>query len=101
MNVSRFLLSTLQVGLIYSLLAILVERILVSQGFVRGNTFGVIFVALVFVFMKQLVDYSDSIDIYGLAIIIISATGANRYDLIKTGQKGKWWWEAEKLSSDS
>ena len=101
MNISRFLLPTLQVGLVYSLLAVFVERILVSRGFVRGNIFGVIFVAFTLVFMKQLVYYSDSVDIYGLAIILISATGANRYDLIKTVQKGKWWWKVEELSSGS
>jgi hypothetical protein len=95
MNISSFLLSSLQVGLVYSLFAILVERILVARGFVRGNIFGVIFATLTFVFMKQLIDYSVSVDIYGIAIIIISATGANRYDLIKTVQNGKWWWKRD------
>jgi len=98
MSIGRFLLSTLQIGLVYSLLAICVEKIFVLRGSVRGNIFGVILIALTSVFMKQLIDYSDSVDIYGLAIVILSATGANRYDLIKTVQKGKWWWKAEKLS---
>lgn len=95
MNIYDFLLSILRIGIIYSLITILIEKILIITGLTRGNTVVLIIGTFLLVLMKQLFNYHGPLFEYGFLIIAIAPVGANRYDLAKTLERGKWWWKSE------
>jgi hypothetical protein len=101
MNTSNFLFTTFGIGLVFSLLAVLVERILIITGFVRGNTVGLILASFLLVVLKQLLVYNSSLYIFGLFIIVAGPIGANRYDLANTIRKGRWWWKTNNHNGDA
>lgn len=101
MNAASLLLTIIGQGTIYSLLAVLLERLFIVAGLTRGNTIGLVIATFVLTALKQLVDYDGSPFIFGLFIIVIGTLGVNRHDLVKTLQKGKWWWKSENNGKDS
>lgn len=100
MNQYSFLLSTFLTGLIYAILAVFIEKILIYFGIVRGNTIGLMLVAFFSAFIIQIVDYTGSVFLYGLFIILAGPLVANRFDLIDTIMKGRWWWKSQNNDQD-
>jgi hypothetical protein len=93
MNIQSFLLVSLEVGLLSSLLAVLVERALIIMGCVRGNTIALLIVTILLALFKEVLDPSGSIYVYAVFAAIIGPIAANRYDLTSTIQKGRCWWK--------
>jgi hypothetical protein len=96
MNVYTFILTTLGLGVVFSLLAVLSERILIIAGLTRGNTIGLVIATFLLIVFKQVLDYGGSMYIFGSFIVIVGPIGANRCDLANTLRKGRWWWKSEK-----
>jgi len=94
------ILQILGTALVISLLAILVERILISNGFARGNQIGLVVAISFLVTLVHFADYKESIYLTGLFMIIMGPIAVNRYDLTMTIKHGRWWWKKENLSTD-
>jgi len=92
----NFLVNVIAYGSLFSLLSILVERLLIISGLTRGNTIGVVIIAFTLAMLKQLLNYEAPLYIYGLVIIIIGPVSVNRADLTTTLRQGPWWWKAER-----
>jgi hypothetical protein len=97
---THFILTTFGIGLIFSVISVLVERLLIIKGFTRGNTVGLIVASFLLIIFKQLLDYNGSFFYYGLFIIVAGPIGVNRDDLTNTIKKGRWWWLSENKSKD-
>ncbi|MCP4141779.1 MAG: hypothetical protein GY755_16150 [Chloroflexi bacterium] len=89
------ILIILGVSLVNSFLSLLFERLIILSGWTRGNTVGVVIVTFCFTTLTQLVDFNQSQLIVAFLIIFGAPIGANRYDLMKTLDKGRWWWKLE------
>lgn len=99
MDTYSVLLSTFIIGSVYSIIAILVERLLIAFGVVRGNTIGLVIVAFFTAFLTQWGGFKNSIILFGLLIIIGGPIGVNRADFIDTLMKGRWWWKEKKYEN--
>ena len=95
MNIWNFLLTTFGIGLVFSLLAVLAERLLIIYGYTRGNTVGLIIGSFILAIFKQLVNPNDSLYMYVLFAVIAGTMALNRDDLANTMRKGRWWWKSE------
>lgn len=95
MNTWNFLLTTFGIGLVFSLLAILAERLLIIYGYARGNTIGLVIVSFLLAIFKQSLNPNDSFYIHVLFIVVAGPLAVNRYDLANTMRKGRWWWKSE------
>jgi len=95
MSTWNFLLTTFEIGLAFSLLAILAERLLIIYGFARGNTIGLVIVSFLVAIFKQLLNPNDPVYIHAMFIIIAGPFAVNRYDLANTLKKGRWWWKSQ------
>lgn len=93
-----FIISTIVTGTIFSVLAVLAEKMLVAFGLVRGDIIGLLIGSLVLSFMRQLIDNNGNIWLYCLFVTIVAPLAVNRTDLITTMRKGRWWWESEQKS---
>jgi hypothetical protein len=80
-----------------TLLAILVERVLIIKGFTQGNTVWVLFSTFISSILAQLVNLDSPMYLF-LVIVFISVMSMNRFDLIKTSEHGRWWWKKENQS---
>jgi hypothetical protein len=69
--------------------------LLIWGGFVRGNTFFVALLSLIFAVVLIFVDYGDISWSTILFVVFIGSMGVNRLDLAETLYKGRWWWKAE------
>lgn len=99
MNVN-FLVPIIEYGLLFSLLAFLMERSLILTGFVRGNTIGLIVVSFILVVIKQILYSSSAFYVAGLFIVFLCPLAVNRGDIINTIMKGRWWWKSESNKQD-
>ena len=97
---TKFLLNILANGIMLSLLAVLVERLLIWGGFVRGNTIFVALLSLIFAVVFIFIDYGDISWSSALFVVIVGPMGMNRYDLAETSYKGRWWWKSEDEPDD-
>ena len=91
-----FLLPYLETGLIFTIGAVLVERLLIVKGMVRGNTFFLASFVFVFSVLFQLVKFPKPIalDIFETFVLLILAPlKSNQSDFIATIDKGRWWWK--------
>ncbi|HEY3312131.1 MAG TPA: hypothetical protein VGK00_10875 [Anaerolineales bacterium] len=100
MDISTLLLTALEFGVLFALLAVLFERILIFAGLTRGNTLGLAVVAFFLTAFYKVLDYRGFPYAYGLFIVLIGPIVANRYDLTNTFSKGRWWWKSENDSKD-
>jgi len=92
------ILQILGITFVVSLLAILVERFLIINGFARGNTIALI-VSIFFLATLFRLAYPEPSDyLYWFLMAFIGAIGGNRYDLTMTMKHGKWWWKKENQS---
>lgn len=95
------LLSAIGYGLLFSLFAVLTERLLIIYGFVRGSTIMLAIASFVMIFIfRVLIDSNSSFYTYGLIIILALPIGANRYDISASIKKGRWWWKSENNKKD-
>lgn len=80
-------------------LSVFFERLLIKFGFFRGNTllliiFSIILISLMnFIWLGNIPD--NTLIIYIFAIVFVFPLSANRYDLMGTFTKGRWWWKSE------
>ena len=95
MSIWNFLLTSFWIGLLFSLLAVLVERLLIIYGYTRGNTVGLVIGSFILAIFKQLVNPNDSLYASVLFAVIAGPMALNRDDLANTLRKGRWWWKAE------
>jgi len=87
---------TILISIIFSILAILVERILVRLGLVRGNFIGLVLVLIFAIILMNTIETQSSIYLFGAFITFLSPLGVNRSDVIDTIMKGRWWWKNDK-----
>jgi hypothetical protein len=92
-------LQILGIALATTLLAILVERVLIINGFTQGNTTWLLFFTFISVILAQLANLESPMYLF-LVIVFISVMSMNRFDLIKTIKRGRWWWKKHNLSAD-
>ena len=92
---TKFLLTILANDIILSLIAVLVERLLIWGGFVRGSTILVALFSLGWAVVVIFINYGKVSFSSALLVIFIGSFGMNRYDLMKTLYKGRWWWKSE------
>ena len=95
MNIYTAILTTIEIGAVLSILAICIDRLLVYLGLARGDIRGLIIVTLLLTAIKQIIAPNLSVYFFGLFIILVGPISINRYDIIKTFQKGRWWWNKE------
>jgi hypothetical protein len=98
MNLLSFLLPYFATGLAFMLVAVLIERLMVINGWVRGNP--VLLAILVFILsvVFELVNFTNvtSLNIIeAFFLVILAPLKLNQFDLIGTIEKGRWWWKAE------
>ena len=94
MNIQT-LIYAIGLSIFYSLLALLIERILIVFGITRGRTLIVFLLAFIGNLIGILGRYEISFYLYELFVLFVGITAANRFDLIKTLDKGRWWWKAK------
>jgi hypothetical protein len=88
-------------SILFCLVTILIERVLIFYGLTRGNTVVMAIFALAGNFLGQILGYKISFYIYELCILFIVVVGANRFDLMSTMNKGRWWWKRENTPKES
>ena len=98
MSMWNLLLTTFWNGLVFSLLAVLVERLLIIYGYARGNTISLVVGSFILAIFKQLVNPNDLLYTYVLFAVIAGPMALNRDDLANTFRKGRWWWKSENHS---
>lgn len=94
-----FALKILAIGLAFSLLAVIVERILIVSGIIRGNTKWLIGGTILLVFFVQLYKPNVTFLCLNLFIIVLGPIIVNRHDFVKTISRGRWWWKSENQSN--
>jgi len=90
------ILRTLGIAIATTLLAVLVERVLIIYGLTRGDTIWLIGATFILVTLLQLA-YPDN-SIFLLFIGFIGALSINRNDLTMSLTHGRWWWKKENQS---
>ena len=92
-----FLLPYLFTGLAASLAAVLIERLMIQNGWTPGNTVLTIFFVFIPTVLFQLIKFPKpiSFDWYLLSGLFIGLMTANRYDFMRTSKEGKWWWKSK------
>jgi hypothetical protein len=91
-----FLLPYLETGLIYAVSAVVIERLLIIKGIVRGSTVILAITVFVFavVFQLSTVSKTNSLNLFEIvALLVIAPLKLNQIDLIATIEKGRWWWK--------
>jgi hypothetical protein len=90
----NFALSIAFNGIAFSIFGVLVERLLIRYGLVRGDTIGVIVGCFFIALVRQLVDGEQAYWwLYWFVASILAPISLNRIDLISTMTKGRWWWK--------
>lgn len=100
-DLTNFILITIVFGVAVSVLSVLAERLLISNGFTRGNTIGLVIATFISSVIKQLIYPSGSLFLFGLLLVVIGVMAGNRSDLTHTMRKGKWWWKSENQNKTS
>lgn len=90
-----FTLKTLAIGLAFSFVAAIIERLLINFGVVRGDTKWLIGGTILLVFFIQLYNPNISFLCLGPFIMFMGPIIVNRHDFVKTISAGRWWWKAK------
>ncbi len=90
-----FCVSVLGVGLLFSIPALLVERLLIANGIARGNSVWLVIVSFFAALYKQLTYPEPLYWLLGVVAVMICPLVVNRYDILDTLKKGRWWWKNE------
>ena len=92
-----FALSVTLNGIVLSLIGVLVEKVLIKYGLVRGDTISVILACFFISFVWQLVDINGATHwIFWYAAGVLAPISLNRGDFINSLTKGAWWWKSER-----
>ena len=92
MNLHPFAFATLAFVAGLTVLALLVERVLILAGLTRGNTLWLAISVVLLAVLQQTVIPGDSNLAFGVFIVILGPLAANRYDMTRTFQMGRRWW---------
>ena len=97
MKLFLFLLPYLFTGLAVSIIAVLIERLMINIGWIRGQTVFMVIMAFIFSILLQLMKFPKpiSIDISDILLLLMMPLVVNRYDLSKTIREGRWWWKSK------
>jgi hypothetical protein len=95
-EITIFILTTIGIGIIFSMPTVLIQLWLIKIGAVREGVLRVIIGVYVAVLIIRIWFNDTSWLCSGLLIIIVSILGMNRGDLWDTMQYGTWWWKTEK-----
>jgi hypothetical protein len=88
-------------GIILSIAGVVIERLLVKHGLIRGNIIEVILGCFFIGFIMQITDSERAYLIFWLAAGILAPISLNRIDIIVSLTKGRWWWKSENHHHDS
>jgi hypothetical protein len=90
-----FFISVLGIGLLFSVLALMVERLLVTNGIIRKNTAWLVIACFFTAFCRQLYPDIHVSWLLGVFIVVFGPIILNRSDVYDTFKKGRWWWKNE------
>lgn len=96
MSLFSFLLPYFASGVIFALVAILIEKVLILNGWFRGNTVFLAISVFILSIIFELIKFPQPISINVVDILIffiIAPLKLNQTDFIETIQKGRWWWK--------
>lgn len=83
-------------GALYCLLGIIFERLLIIKGVVRGNTLIVVISSVLITSLFQFISLGEGNNIFYIVLVVfVMPLKANQSDLVKTIEKGTWWWKME------
>jgi hypothetical protein len=88
--------TTILVGCLISILAVIVEKWFIKIGFARGNTTGMVLAIFTLIFIKITLYPHVSWWLFGPTLFIGGPIAVNRGDLWTSMQKGCFWWKSEK-----
>jgi hypothetical protein len=91
----NFALSIVFNGIVLSILGVIVERVLIKSGLVRGDTLGVIVGCFLIGSIMGLVDIGRAYLLFWLGLGVLVPVSMNRIDLFSSLTKGRWWWKSE------
>lgn len=91
----NFAFSLILSGIVLSLLGVLVEKLLIKNGLVRGDTIWVVLGCFFIAFVWQLVDSEGAYWLFWFAASVLAPISLNRGDFIASLTKGPWWWRSE------
>ena len=92
---ANLILRTIEHGAILCLVAVLAERLLIVYGLTRGNTVSVVLFTFIGNILSEILLYKTPYYIYALFILFVTVAGSNRFDLMSTVIRGRWWWKPE------
>lgn len=96
---NEILVSIVKHSIFFSILSVLFERLLIKFGFTRGNTILLLIQEVFLIILMQFVSlgkiHGSSFIIYFFAVVFVLPISANRYDIMGTMNKGRWWWRSE------
>jgi hypothetical protein len=97
MKLFLLLLPYIITGLLMTVLAIFLEKAMIFWGWARGNTAILIIMTFIFSTFFQLIKFPKPIDfnVFDLFFLSMMTIGANRFDIMGTIQKGRWWWKSK------
>ena len=98
MKLFIFLLPYFFTGLAVSIIAVLIERLLIFVGWTPGSTVELIIFSFISSVLWQLMKFPQPISFNMLEVlffIFLVPIIANRYDISTTVQKGRWWWKSK------
>ncbi len=91
----KFLASVLGVGLLFSIPALIVEKILIIKGVARGSSIALVIGSFFAALYKQ-VHPEPLYWLLGVFAVVFGPLIVNRTDVYYTVKKGRWWWKLEK-----
>jgi len=98
MKLLLFFLPYFAAGLAFTLVAILIERLMIVNGWVRGNTLFLAIGVFILSIVLELIKFPDTISL-GIMdffiLCILAPLKINQIDIIGTMGKGRWWWKAD------
>jgi hypothetical protein len=98
MKLFLLLLPYFAAGLAFTLVAVLIERLMIITGWVRGNTVFLAISVFILSIVLELIKFPSTISLGILdffVLCILAPLKLNQIDLIGTIEKGRWWWKAE------
>jgi hypothetical protein len=82
-------------SIVFCLIAILLERLLIVLGYTRVRTLVASILVSAGTFLGVLIGQNIPFYLFELMVLFIGIVAANRFELIATANKGRWWWKSE------
>lgn len=93
--ITSLILKIIEHGAILCLIAVLAETLLIFYGFTRGNTISVVLFTFIGATLSEILNGKTPYYVYALFILFVTVAGSNRFDLMSTAIRGRWWWKSE------